>query len=200
MKRHKQPGRPAISETEKASLRAVKLVGQEHAITKDEYGRDRIKPLAISDRTYEVGGHTTIVRVRTADPLQAIANLSRHQREAGQKYREYYLACLSEGIKPQSMEKGVDGSRGGLSPPERLAEAAEALYASNSTLGYPQVIRVMELVCGHGWSLSAIAKVDGHNGIIHGVARESLSVLLSMGLDKLALLYGITAPQRRNAR
>lgn len=187
--------KPPITADEKARIRALKLVDHTFAIAKDEFGRDRLAQTATASREYDIGSMKSVVRVRDVDPLKGISSLTWQQQKAGRMYREDYEICAREGLKPASWEMNVDGSSEGRKLPERIADAHANIASANEALGYPQIVRVIEAVCGMGMSLKSIAMSAKAANIEQ--ARKSASLLLSMGLQRLAVHYGIVSHPKR---
>lgn len=199
--------KPPVTADEKAKIRALKIVGHDSLLTKDEYGRDRVAGSAVSGRQYDIGTQKAVVRVRNVDPLAGIASLTWQQRKAGLSYRDDYEICDREGIKPVSWDIRVDGSGAGKTMPERISDAHANLASANEAMGYGQIALIVERVCGQGMSISELSRASGllRDSIFSPqrliantpMRRESISLLLQMGLEKLAVHYGIVSPSKR---
>lgn len=183
--------KPVILKEEKDRLRAMKIVQHDFAIYKDEFKRDRVVPIATANRSYDIGGMKTVVRVRNVDPLQGLSALTFQQRQAGARYREVYETCIREGLKTGSWEMRVDGGGGDRDRPERISDAHKSMQAANRALGYGEIQRTVEAICGDGMSLRSLEKADRN-------PRAVISALLGMGLQKLAVHYGMVPPPKRS--
>lgn len=182
MAKAKRRGRPPIPDDEKQQLRARKLVGHEFAIGKDEHGRDR---LATADRRqFDIGSMKSVVRVRNVDPLAGMSSLSWQQRKAGGQFREDYETIASEGVKTGSWEIRVDGGGGERDQPERVAAAHDRMAKALLSLRYGEIRRTVICICGEGMSVKSLAEQDRN-------PRDVVAYLLGMGLDRLAVDYGI---------
>lgn len=178
--RRKEP----VTVEEKNRIRALKLLDANYALGKDAHGRDRMAPIAISSRDYDIGNMKSVVRVRNVDPLHGMSSLSWQQRKAGKTYREDYEICAREGVKTGSWDIRVDGSSGPRDMPERISDAHANLSAANVALGYGEIRRIVSSVVGDGMSVKALSEQDRN-------PRDVVSKLLAMGLEKLAVHYGI---------
>lgn len=207
-KRARPMKKPEIPAIEKKQMRAMKLVGGEAMLTKDEYGRDRMAATAVAQREFDIGSMRAVVSVRDVDPLKGISSLTWQQRKAGQRYREDFEICQREGVKPVSWEIRVDGSGAGKTMPERIADAHAAIIAANTKLGYNEIRRTVEMVCGHCMSISEVARA-GLAQALSGATpsdmivanspmrREVVVYLLGLGLQNLAVHYGIVSEAKR---
>lgn len=172
-----------ITDAEKAAIRARKLLDHGFALTKDERGRDRVIKGA-DNRQFDIGSMKSVVRVRNVDPLVGIKSLTWQQRKAGERYRGDFAACAMPEVKTGSWDIRVDGSGQAPERPERIAEAHISLKRAHDALGYGEIRRTVEQVCGLGLSVKALSETDRN-------PRDVISCLLGMGLQKLAVHYGI---------
>jgi Domain of unknown function (DUF6456) len=172
-------------------------LGHDFAIRKDDHGRDRlIAGTAESRRVYEVSndGYIStggIARVRNVDPLKGIASLTHKQREAGQRYRTDFELATREGLKAMGLQERVGGGSASASIPARLLDNHAAMAAARKALSYPEIIHVLNAVCGMGMSIKDVA-------VRENVVRDIPAQLLRMGLDRLILHYG-NQPAARHA-
>lgn len=175
---------------EKSRIRALKILGHDFAIGKDERGRDRVVRIAIAERDYDIGNMKSVVRVRNVDPLQGISSLTWQQRQAGKNYREDYEIVAREGVKTGSWDIRVDGGGGRREMPERIADAHANLSAADEELGYGEIRRTVASIVGDGMSIKALSERDRN-------PRQVVAKLLIMGLEKLAVHYGIVSVSKR---
>jgi hypothetical protein len=178
-----KPSKPPVTAEEKQAIRARKLVEHDHMIRKDEFGRDRLVRGA-DQRQFDIGSMKSVVRVRNVDPLAGIMSLTWQQRKAGARYRADFETCEREGLKTGSWDMRVDGGGGEKDRPQRIVDAHTDIAKANEALGYGEIRRVIQHVCGHGLSIKAMAEVDR-------IPRDVVSMLLVMGLHRLTMHYGI---------
>ena len=190
MAKMKHAKKEPVQVDEKARIRALKLLGHDFALGKDEHGRDRVVRTATAGRNYDIGNMTAVVRVRNVDPLQGMSALTWQQRQAGKNYREDYEICAREGVKTGSWEIRVDGGGGDRDKPERITDAHANLMSANEELGYGEIRRTVASIVGEGVSIKALSEQDRN-------PRHVIAKLLSMGLEKLAVHYGIVSPPKR---
>lgn len=184
-----QKKEPVLAD-EKARLRALKVVGHDFAIGKDKHGRDRVIHTATAGRDYDIGNMKSVVRVRNVDPLQGMSALTWQQRQAGKNYREDYEICAREGVKTGSWDIRVDGGGANRDLPERISDAHANLQSAHEALGYGEIRRTVTSIVGDGMSVKALAEQDRNPRIV-------IAKLLSMGLEKLAVHYGIVSAAKR---
>ncbi len=181
MAKPKAKKEPVLND-EKNRMRALKLVGHEFAIGKDEHKRDRVVKTATANRDYDIGNDRSVVRVRNVDPLKGMSSLTVKQRAAGKRYREDYEIVAREGVKTGSWEIRVDGGGGERDRPERITDAHTSLNAADFALQYNEIRRIIVMVVGEGMSVKALSELDRN-------PREVISRLLTMGLERLVKHY-----------
>ncbi|TPM28242.1 DUF6456 domain-containing protein [Mesorhizobium sp. B2-3-4] len=184
-----RPQAPKLPEGEAEQVRIRREVGHDFALREDAFGRKRLTPgTAEARRVYEVSndGHTStggIVRVRNVDPLVGITSLSRQQREAGLRYREHFQRSQQADIKPMRWTERVDGGRtGGIA--DSVLNAGRAHAAATRALGHWDVAAVVRKVCCLEQPVKTVAEQDGES-------RDVVTKLLKVGLDLLAVHYGM---------
>jgi hypothetical protein len=186
----KKPQPPKFPKGEAEQVRIRREVGHDFALKADAFGRQRLTPgTAEARRVYEVsnGGYTStggIVRLRNVDPLAGITSLTRQQREAGQRFRDDFERAARHGLQPQSWSERVDASRMGGGVPDRVLSAGRAHAQAAAALGHWEVAEVVRRTCLEGQSVKAIAERSGDG-------RDVVVKLLKVGLDLLAVHYGI---------
>lgn len=181
-KPRKRENRPTVSAEEKEQVRARRAAGHFEALQIDRFGRHRLmKGTAEAARSYDLskGG---IVRVRNVDPLKGILSLSHKQREAGYRYRADFELAAREGLKAASAEMRVDGGGTASGFPDALIDNHKIMAAAREALSYPEIISVMDAVCGMGMSIKEVAERAS-------VVRDIPAQLLRMGLERLVLHY-----------
>lgn len=198
------PKKPSVPAWEKEQVRARKKAGLTHAIRIDEYGRERLSGRDIgtkkqpkwlgtaeSTRQFEVrsGGK---IYVRNVDPLKGITSLTHHQREAGKKYREVYEAAASIGIKSGSFNERVDGGGQMKDIPPQLLRTLEVYAKANEKIGHHEIESVVRAICGDCLSIQEYIDRERDD-------RKSVLRLLKIGLDKLAIFFGMV-PDPKNAK
>lgn len=185
-----KPQAPKLPKGEAEQVRIRREVGHDFALSDDAFGRKRLAAgTAESRRVYEVSndGYTStggIVRVRTVDPLVGITSLSRQQREAGQRYREDFQCSHQASVKPMRWSERVDGGRHGGGIADSVLDAGRAHAAATRALGHWEVAAVAQKVCCAGESIKAVAEQAGEG-------RDVVTKLLKVGLDLLAVHYGM---------
>lgn len=182
-KRKDKTSKPPVTAEEKQAIRARKLVEHDHMIRKDEFGRDRLVRGA-DQRQFDIGSMKAVVRVRNVDPLAGIMSLTWQQRKAGARYRADFETCEREGLKTGSWDMRVDGGGGDRERPQRITDAHADIAKADVALGYGEIRRVVQFVCGHGMSIKATAETEH-------ISRDVVSMLLAMGLHRLTMHYGI---------
>lgn len=191
----KPPRAPKLSKVEAEQVRIRKEIGHDFALKDDAFGRKRLAAGTLeARRVYEVSndGYTStggIVRVRSIDPLAGVTSLSRQQREAGMRYREDFRVSAQDGVKPTALTERVDGGRlsGGVS--DRILSAGRAYADATRALAHWEVSGVVQKVCCHGETVKSLAEQTGE-------PRCVVSKLLKMGLDMLAVHYGMMLMRR----
>lgn len=185
----KKPVVPKVPKEEKEQVRARKAAGLDHAITVDQHGRERlVAGTAEAERKLEKSP-SGVVRVRTVDPLVGISSLTWQQREAGKRYRDEFEAFTSVGAKGIAYQVRVDGGALGGGIPVKAIDAGRALKKSTDAICHWDIANVVQAVCCSGLSVSEAAKqVDE--------PRDVVVRLLKIGLDNLAVEYGILVPRR----
>ena len=178
-----KPEKPKGPKDEKEQVRARRAAGHFEALQFDEYGRHRlIQGTAEAARLYDLS-KTGIVRVRNVDPLKGILSLTHKQREAGARYRADFELAAREGMKSASVDQRVDGGRITASVPARLIDNHAVMAKARAALNYPEIIRVLDSVCGLGMSIKEVAAKEN-------IVRDIPAQLLRMGLERLVIHYG----------
>ena len=129
------------------------------------------------------------MRVRNVDPLVGISSLSAEQRRAGQMYRDDCEASVV-GIRGVFLEERVDGGRVGGGMPAALLGRGQALHAATRAIGHVDIVEVTQGVCVAGHSVKALSEKMADS-------RDVVVKLLKIGLDNLAVHYGLTGARRR---
>lgn len=172
------PDMPPILAAEREQIRVRGKMGFPLGV--DEFGRERVPTgMAEGRRTYDRSA-TGVVRLRLADPLREL-KLSPRQRNAGLKIRDMYEAVALAGIKPASFDVKVDMSGSPRGIPVEIMDGLKALEAAKASIRHPQIISVVEKVCGLRMSIREIAEAEPRM-----TPRPALSILLIVGLDYLA--------------
>jgi hypothetical protein len=127
--------------------------------------------------------------VRNVDPLTGITSLSRQQREAGMRYREDFRVSAQDGVKPMALTERVDGGRIGGGVADRILSAGRAYADATRALAHWEVSVVVQKVCCAGETVKSLAEQTGE-------PRDVLSKLLKIGLDLLAVHYGMMLMRR----
>jgi len=184
-----RPEKPKVPKAEKEQVRARRAAGHYGALQLDEYGRQRlIKGTAEALREYELS-KTGIVRVRNVDPLKGISSLTYKQRQAGQRYRADFELAAREGLKGATTNIRVDGGNENRTFAVRLIDNHTILAEARKALAYPEIVAVLDAVCGLGMSIKEIATREK-------VVRDIPVQLLRMGLERLVLHYGSSPASR----
>jgi hypothetical protein len=180
-----KPKKPKVPGEEKEQVRARRAVGHFEALRFDEHGRHRlIQGTAEAARKYDYDPRkAAIVRVRNVDPLKGILSLTRKQREAGERYRADFELAAREGLKSASVDQRVEGGRMTVAVSARLIDNHAVMADARNAISYPEIIRVLDCVCGLGMSLREVAEREN-------VVRDIPAQLLRMGLERLVLHYG----------
>ncbi len=174
------PKMPPILAAEQEQIRIRRA--QDFPIARDEFGRERVPATADGQRTYDKSP-TGIVRLRLADPLKEL-KLSPRQRNAGLRFREDFEIATRDGMKPVSFDIKVDISGTPKGIPAALLDAWKALQTAKDAIRHPQIVSVVEQVCGLRMSIREIAQAEPRM-----TPRPALTVLLCVGLDYLADHY-----------
>ncbi|RWX66869.1 hypothetical protein EN780_13905 [Mesorhizobium sp. M4B.F.Ca.ET.089.01.1.1] len=186
----RKPQPPKLPKGEAGQVRIRREIGHDFALRQDAFGRQRLSNgTAEARRVYEVsnGGFTStggIVRLRNVDPLVGITSLSRQQREAGGRLRDDFERTQREGLQPQSWNERVDGTRSNAGIPDRVLSAGRAHAHAVTALGHWEVADVVRKVCLEGQSVKSVAERNGES-------RDVVVKLLKVGLDLLAVHYGM---------
>ncbi|MBN9552483.1 MAG: hypothetical protein J0H31_27420 [Alphaproteobacteria bacterium] len=189
LKKNSQSAVPKMRKGEAAQVKIRRDLGHDFAIRKDEHGRDRLlSGTAEARRVYEVSndGYIStggIARVRNVDPLKGIASLTHKQREAGARYRADFELAAREGLKAMAMKERVGGGSATATVPARLLDNHSAMAAARQALSYPEIVHVLNAVCGMGMSIKDVATSQN-------VVRDIPAQLLRMGLERLVRHYG----------
>lgn len=182
--------KPKVSKEEKEQVRARRAAGHFEALQLDEYGRQRlIKGTAEAARALHLseGG---IVRVRNVDPLKGILSLSHKQREAGERYRADFELAAREGLKTTTTDERVGSGGATAAVAAALIDNHKIMAEARAALSYPEIIKVMDYVCGLGMSIKEVAQREE-------VVRDIPAQLLRMGLSRLVSHY-IALPASRH--
>jgi hypothetical protein len=191
----KKPQPPKLPKGEAEQVRIRRELGHDFALKPDAFGRHRLTPgTAEARRVYEVsnGGYTStggIVRLRNVDPLKGITSLTRQQREAGQRFRDDFERAERHGLQPQSWSERVDASRVGGGVPDRVLSSGRAYAHAAAALAHWELSEVVRKTCLEGQSVKAIAERSGEG-------RDVVVKLLKVGLDLLAVHYGMMMGRR----
>ncbi|PTE08481.1 DUF6456 domain-containing protein [Mesorhizobium helmanticense] len=186
---------PKLPRDEAEQVRIRKEVGHDFALKDDRFGRKRLAAgTAEARRVYEVSndGYTStggIVRVRTIDPLTGITSLTHQQREAGLRYREDFRISQQDGVKATTWTERVDGGRTGGGVADRILSAGRAHANASKALVHWEVAGVVQKVCCMGESVKSVAEETGEG-------RDVVTKLLKVGLDLLAVHYGMMLARR----
>ncbi|SJM30609.1 DUF6456 domain-containing protein [Mesorhizobium delmotii] len=193
-KKTAQKAKPAkLSKGEAEQVRIRKEVGHDFALKDDAFGRKRLATGTLeAKRIYEVSNDSStggIVRVRNVDPLTGITSLSRQQREAGMRYREDFRVSAQDGVKPMALTERVDGGRIGGGVADRILSAGRSYADATRALAHWEVSGVVQKVCCAGETVKSLAEQTGE-------PRDVVSKLLKIGLDLLAVHYGMMLMRR----
>lgn len=181
---------PKLPKEEAEQVRIRREIGHDFALKDDAFGRKRLAAGTLeARRVYEVSndGFTStggIVRVRNVDPLLGITSLSAQQREAGLRYRQHFQCSQQAAVKPMRWTERVDGGRQGGGIADSVLDAGRAHAAATRALGHWEVAAVVRHVCCAGESVKGVADKTGEG-------RDVVTKLLKVGLDLLAVHYGM---------
>ncbi|MBZ9676412.1 DUF6456 domain-containing protein [Mesorhizobium sp. ES1-1] len=181
---------PKLPEEEAEQVRIRREIGHDFALREDALGRTRLAAGTLeARRVYEVSndGFTAtggIVRVRNVDPLLGITSLTGQQREAGLRYRQHFECSQQAGVKPMRWTERVDGRSHGGGIADSVLDAGRAHAAATRALGHWEVAAVVRHVCCAAESVKAVAEKTGEG-------RDVVTKLLKVGLDLLAVHYGM---------
>ncbi|GLS39302.1 hypothetical protein GCM10010869_48990 [Mesorhizobium tianshanense] len=189
----KAPKPPKLLKGEAEQVRIRKEIGHDFALKDDAFGRKRLAAGTLeARRVYQVsndGPTGGIVRVRNVDPLTGITSLSRQQREAGMRYREDFRVSAQDGVKPMALTERVDGGRIGGGIADSILSAGRAHADATRALAHWEVAGVVQKVCCQGETVKSLAEQMGE-------ARDVVTKLLKVGLDMLAVHYGMMLMRR----
>jgi hypothetical protein len=186
---------PKLPKGEAEQVRIRREIGHDFALKDDAHGRKRLVAGTLeASRVYEVSndGFTAtggIVRVRNVDPLLGITSLSRQQREAGLRYREDFRCSQQAGIKPMPWTERIDGGRHGGGIADSVLNAGRAHAEATRAIGHWDIATVVLKVCCHEDSVKSLAEQTGEG-------RDVVTRLLKVGLDMLAVHYGVMMGRR----
>lgn len=181
---------PKLPKEEAEQVRIRREIGHDFALKDDAFGRKRLAAGTLeARRVYEVSndGFTStggIVRVRNVDPLLGITSLSAQQREAGLRYRLDFHSSQQAGVRPMRWSERVDGGRQGGGIADSVLDAGRAHAAATRALGHWEVAAVVRHVCCAEESVKGVAEKTGEG-------RDVVTKLLKVGLDLLAVHYGM---------
>ncbi|MER9290371.1 DUF6456 domain-containing protein [Mesorhizobium sp. M0510] len=190
-----KPQAPKLPKGEAEQVRIRREIGHDFALRDDAFGRKRLAAGTLeAARVYEVSndGYAAtggIVRVRAIDALIGITSLSRQQREAGLRYREDFRCSQQADVKPMRWSERVDGGRDGGGIADSVLDAGRAYAAATRALGHWEVAAVVRQVCCADGSLKRLAEQTGEG-------RNVVTKLLKVGLDLLAVHYGMMMMRR----
>lgn len=190
-----KPQAPKLPKGEAEQVRIRREIGHDFALRDDAHGRKRlVAGTQEARRVYEVSndGHTAtggIVRVRNVDPLLGITSLSGQQRDAGQRYRADFQCSQQASVKPMRWTERVDGGRQGGGIADSVLDAGRAHAAATRALAHWEVAAVVQAVCCAGGSIKSLAEQTGEG-------RDVVTKLLKVGLDLLAVHYGMMLGRR----
>lgn len=185
-----KPKPPKLPKGEAEQVRIRREIGHDFALRDDRFGRKRLTTgTQEAARIYEVsnGGYTStggIVRVRNVDPLLGITSLTRQQREAGMRFRGDFERASREGLRPMAWEERVDGGRRDGGIPDHVLSAGRAHAEATRALAHWEVSTVVQKICCAGDSVKSLAEQTGE-------PRDVVSKVLKIGLDLLAVHYGM---------
>ncbi|RUZ80226.1 hypothetical protein EN943_04815 [Mesorhizobium sp. M7A.F.Ca.US.006.01.1.1] len=190
-----KPQAPKLPKGEAEQVRIRREIGHDFALRDDAFGRKRLAAGTLeAARVYEVSndGYAAtggIVRVRAIDALIGITSLSRQQREAGLRYREDFRCSQQADVKPMRWTERVDGGREGGVVADSVLDAGRAYAAATRALGHWEVAAVVRQVCCADGSLKRLSEQSGEG-------RNVVTKLLKVGLDLLAVHYGMMMERR----
>jgi hypothetical protein len=94
------------------------------------------------------------------------------------------------GVRGVLLQERVDVGSGAEYFPAALIDRGRAFQAATRAVGHNDIVAVVQGVCSAGHSVSALA------GIL-SEPRDVVVKLLKIGLDNLAVHYGLMLPKRR---
>ena len=192
-----KPKVPKMPKGEADQVRIRRDLGHDFALKQDEHGRTRLIAGSVdARRVYEVSndGHIStggIVQVRKIDPLKGILSLTDRQRGAGLRYREDFEFAAREGLKTGTYQERVDGGRMTASISARLLDNHATLHDAREAVVYPEIVVVLDAICGLGMSISELAAKKS-------VVRDIPAQLLRMGLERLVIHYGTVSEPKQS--
>ncbi|RUX72321.1 hypothetical protein EN925_18055 [Mesorhizobium sp. M7A.F.Ca.US.006.04.2.1] len=190
-----KPQAPKLPKGEAEQVRIRREIGHDFALRDDAFGRKRLAAGTLeAARVYEVSndGYAAtggIVRLRAIDALVGITSLSRQQREAGLRYREDFRCSQQADVKPMRWTERIDGGREGGGIADSVLDAGRAYAAATRALGHWEVAAVVRQVCCADGSLKRLSEQTGEG-------RNVVTKLLKVGLDLLAVHYGMMMRRR----
>ncbi|MBZ9890721.1 DUF6456 domain-containing protein [Mesorhizobium sp. BR1-1-3] len=190
-----KPQAPKLPKGEAEQVRIRREIGHDFALRDDAFGRKRLAAGTLeAARVYEVSndGYAAtggIVRLRAIDALVGITSLSRQQREAGLRYREDFRRSQQADVKPMRWTERIDGGREGGGIADSVLDAGRAYAAATRALGHWEVAAVVRQVCCADGSLKRLSEQTGEG-------RNVVTKLLKVGLDLLAVHYGMMMRRR----
>ncbi|MEI8714234.1 DUF6456 domain-containing protein [Mesorhizobium sp. ISC11] len=190
-----KPQAPKLPKGEAEQVRIRREIGHDFALRDDAFGRKRLAAGTLeAARVYEVSndGYAAtggIVRLRAIDALVGITSLSRQQREAGLRYREDFRCSQQADVKPMRWTERIDGGREGGGIADSVLDAGRAYAAATGALGHWEVAAVVRQVCCADGSLKRLSEQTGEG-------RNVVTKLLKVGLDLLAVHYGMMMRRR----
>ncbi|MDF3150805.1 DUF6456 domain-containing protein [Mesorhizobium sp. XAP10] len=190
-----KPQAPKLPKGEAEQVRIRREIGHDFALRDDAFGRKRLAAGTLeAARVYEVSndGYAAtggIVRLRAIDALVGITSLSRQQREAGLRYREDFRCSQQADVKPMRWTERIDGGREGGGIAHSVLDAGRAYAAATRALGHWEVAAVVRQVCCADGSLKRLSEQTGEG-------RNVVTKLLKVGLDLLAVHYGMMMRRR----
>ncbi|RVB62300.1 DUF6456 domain-containing protein [Mesorhizobium sp. M7A.F.Ca.CA.002.03.2.1] len=198
MSKKTRPAKPQARKLPKGEAEQVRIrreIGHDFALRDDALGRKRLAAGTLeAARVYEVSndGYAAtggIVRLRAIDALVGITSLSRQQREAGLRYREDFRCSQQADVKPMRWTERIDGGREGGGIADSVLDAGRAYAAATRALGHWEVAAVVRQVCCADGSLKRLSEQTGEG-------RNVVTKLLKVGLDLLAVHYGMMMRRR----
>ncbi|RVA62755.1 DUF6456 domain-containing protein [Mesorhizobium sp. M7A.F.Ca.CA.001.08.1.1] len=190
-----KPQAPKLPKGEAEQVRIRREIGHDFALRNDAFGRKRLAAGTLeAARVYEVSNDGCaatggIVRLRAIDALVGITSLSRQQREAGLRYREDFRCSQQADVKPMRWTERIDGGREGGGIADSVLDAGRAYAAATRALGHWEVAAVVRQVCCADGSLKRLSEQTGEG-------RNVVTKLLKVGLDLLAVHYGMMMRRR----
>lgn len=179
-----------VPANEKVQVRARRAIGHDFALKLDSNGRERLRGgTAESVREYEIRDSGSVA-VRSFDPVSTLVHLSDEQKAAALKYRDLWDVASSGGIKTASWDMRVDGHGASRERPQRITDALAAIADADKALGYGEIQRVVRALCAGGMTISQLSEKERN-------PRAVISKLFGMGLQQLAVHFGIVAQPKR---